>query len=151
MWVNLLLIVTLLILLMLPKPLVAEAPEVELKDLPIIEMIKRVAPTFNQDPDLIKKIIWCESGGKDLEHDGGYGQGVTGIHKRTFDYWLIAYEKEYEETLEYVSTYDQIKMMSYAFSKGYANQWTTYVAYKKGGEYTFYSKLMKKTYTARCK
>ncbi|MCF7843893.1 hypothetical protein K9M47_03270 [Candidatus Gracilibacteria bacterium] len=153
--VHLLLIAILLIVFLFPKDLIAEdivtSPTISNKDLSVIEMIENIAPTFNQDPNLIKKIIWCESGGKDLQHDGGHGQGVTGIHKKTFDYWLIAYEKEYNETLNYVSTYDQIKMMSFAFSKGYANQWTTFVAHKKGGEYTFYSRLMGKTYTAKCK
>lgn len=117
----------------------------------VSEMVATIAPKFNQDPQLITKIIMCESGGKIQSHDGGRGLNITGIHDATFNGWLKEYEKEYNETLNKDSNYDQIKMMSWAFSKGYSNQWTTYVAYMNGGEYTFYSKMLGKTFTARCK
>ena len=117
----------------------------------IAELTEKIAPAFNQDPKLIEKIIYCESGGKIQSHDGGRGFNITGIHDATFNGWLKEYEKEYHETLNKDSSYDQIKMMSWAFSKGYSNQWTTMVAYKNGGEYTFYSKLLKRWFTARCK
>lgn len=118
------------------------------------ELILEIAPKFNQDPQLIKKIIYCESGGKVKSHDNGRGTNITGIHNTTFDYWLKKYkETYYNEELNKNSTYDQIKMMSWAFSQGeeYRRAWTTYVAYKNGGTYTFYSKLLEGTYTARCK
>jgi|SRR6187551_677047 len=117
------------------------------------EMIQEIAPKFGQDPELIAKISYCESHFKDVIHDGGHGKGVTGIHKKTFDYWLIAYTKETGETLNYDSSYDQIKMMSWAFSKGdkYRNQWSTYVAYMEGGTYSFYSNLLEGHYTVYCK
>lgn len=125
---------------------IAEKPQT------VPEMIQEIAPQFGQDSDLISRIAYCESKFRDVIHDGGHGKGVTGIHKKTFDYWLIQYEKETGETLHYDSSYDQIKMMAWAFSKGesYREQWTTYVAYKNGGEYTFYSNLLKGTYTAKC-
>lgn len=117
------------------------------------EIIEDVAPRFGQDPKLISKISYCESKHQVVSHDGGRAVNVTGIHNTTFDQWLKNYEKEQGETLDKHSTYDQVKMMSWAFSKGdkYRNQWTTYVAYKNGGTYTFYSKLLKGTFTARCK
>lgn len=119
----------------------------------ISEIIDEVSPMFDQDPALIYKISYCESNHKDEVHDGGYGKGVTGIHKRTFNLWLINYKKETGETLNYDSSYDQLKMMAYAFSKGesYRRQWSTYVSYKNGGVYSFYSKLLKKNFTVRCK
>ena len=119
----------------------------------IEEMILEIAPRFEQDPALISKISYCESKHKEVVHDGGYGLGVTGIHKKTFEGWLPLYQKEQGETLNYASSYDQLKMMSWAFSKGdsYRNQWTTYVAYKKGGTYSFYSRLLKGNFTVRCK
>ena len=126
-------------------------PVVEIKEPTIVELTEKIAPAFNQDPKLIEKIIYCESGGTIQSHDGGRAFNITGIHDTTFNYWLKEYEKEYNETLNKDSSYDQIKMMSFAFSKGYANQWTTMVAYKNGGSYTFYSKLLGKTFTARCK
>ena len=116
-------------------------------------MINRIAPTFGQDPELISKITWCESRHEVVSHDGGRAKNITGIHNSTFKGWLPAYEKEMGETLDVHSTYHQIKMMSWAFSKGesYRKKWTTYVAYINGGSYTFYSKLLKGTFTAKCK
>src|SRR5205085_2543394 len=128
------------------ETIVSEDPQQATVVLPaemtIEEMILDVAPRFNQDPALISKISYCESKHKVVDHDGGYGKGVTGIHKRTFEGWLPAYRKDTGETLDYGSSYDQLKMMSWAFSKGnaYRNQWTTYVAFTKGGTYSFYSK-----------
>lgn len=129
-----------------------EAPEAPLQR-SITEMIDYLAPRFNQAPELIYKITYCESKHKIVSHDKGRGTNITGIHDDTFNRWLPLYEKEQGETLDKNSTYDQIKMISWAFSKGddYRNQWTTYRAYKNGGEYTFYSKLLKGWYTARCK
>lgn len=128
---------------------VTEEPIYETVD----EIIEDIAPRFGQDPKLISKISYCESKHKVVSHDGGRAVNVTGIHNTTFDSWLKTYEKEQGETLDKHSTYDQIKMMSWAFSKGdkYRNQWTTYVAYTNGGTYTFYSRLLKGTFTARCK
>ena|SRR3990167_9913691 len=115
-------------------------------------MIQEISPRFNQSPTLISKIMWCESNHKVALHDNGAGKGVTGIHKNTFRGWLPLYEKEWSETLRYDSSYDQIKMMSWAFSKGnsYRNQWTSYVAYTNGGTYAFYSKLLKKDFVVKC-
>lgn len=119
----------------------------------VIEIIGEIAPRFGQDPKLIEKITWCESHHEVKSHDGGRGTNVTGIHDKTFDGWLPLYEKEQGETLDKASTYDQIKMMAWAFSKGdgYRNQWTSYVAYTNGGIYSFYSKLLKAHFTVKCK
>lgn len=126
---------------------VIEAPKT------VIEIIGEIAPQFEQDPKLIEKITWCESHHEVKSHDGGRGTNVTGIHDKTFDGWLPLYEKERGETLDKASTYDQIKMMSWAFSKGdsYRNQWTTYVAYMNGGTYSFYSRLLEAHFTVKCK
>ena len=117
------------------------------------EIINEVAPKFGQDPKLISKITFCESSHKVQSHDGGRAYNITGIHNTTFNYWLKQYEKEMNETLDINSTYDQIKIMSWAFSKGdkYRNQWTSYVSYTNGGTYTFYSKMLGKTFTAKCR
>jgi len=116
-------------------------------------MIEEIAPKFGQDPKLISKITWCESQHKVANHDGGRGINITGIHDKTFKSWLPMYEKEMGETLDIKSSYDQLKLMSYVFSKGesYRRQWTTYVAYINGGTYTFYSKLLNGKFTAKCK
>lgn len=117
----------------------------------IPDIIDYVAPKFDQNPALIKKITLCESGWKIVDHDNHAGVNVTGIHDSTFNGWLPDYEKDQHETLNIDSSYDQLKMMSWAFSKGYANKWTTYVAYQNGGTYTFYSASLKKTFTVHCK
>lgn len=118
----------------------------------VVEIIDYVAPQFNQDPKLISKISYCESGHTKKNHDNNRGYNVTGIHDKTWYGWLPLYEKERGETLDIDSTFDQLKMMSWAFSKGssYRNQWTTYVAYTNGGIYTFYSKLLKAWFTVKC-
>lgn len=123
------------------------------KEKTIEEMVLEIAPRFGQDPALISKISWCESHHEVKVHDGGYGVGVTGIHKKTFEGWLPKYKADTGETLNYDSSYDQLKMMSWAFSKGesYRDDWTTYVAYTKGGTYSFYSKLLKGHFTVYCK
>lgn len=131
-----------------------ETIEAKRAKMTIPQIIEEVSPIFGQDPKLISKVAYCESHFKVVDHDGGYGMGVTGIHRATFNSWLIKYKKESNgETLNYNSSYDQLKMMAWAFSKGdsYRNQWTTYVAIQKGGSYSFYSKLLQKNFTVRCK
>lgn len=133
-----------------------EVKTIELQAAPVpdtvVGMIDYIAPQFGQDPQLISKIAWCESGHKVKSHDGGRAVNITGIHDRTFDGWLPLYKADRGETLNKDSTFDQIKMMSWAFSKGssYRNQWTTYVAYTKGGTYAFYSRLLKDHFVVKC-
>ena len=117
----------------------------------IPQMIQEIAPRFGVDPKIISIVSKCESGWKVVEHDGGHGNGITGLHKATFKLYLKKYELKHNETLNYDSSYDQLKMMSYMFSIGQARQWTAYRAYMNGGTYSFYSKLLKKHFTARCK
>lgn len=131
----------------------AQATIITPEEMSVDEMINSIAPRWNQDPKLISKISWCESHHEIKVHDGGYGLGVTGIHKKTFEMWLKEYQIENGETLDYGSTYDQLKMMTWAFSKGesYRDDWTTYVAYMNGGVYSFHSKLLKADFTVYCK
>lgn len=148
------LFLVILSLLVLPQRGIAEPVHIveaqRIVDQTIPEMIQEIAPRFGEDPKLIEKITWCESHWKIAVHDGGYGKGITGLHSGTFKLYLPAYEKETGETLNYDSSYDQLKMMSYMFSIGEARQWTTYRAYKNGGTYSFYSHLLKKNFTVRC-
>ena len=117
-----------------------------------VEMVHYIAPQFNQDPEEIKQIIWNESNFRIQLHDGGRAKNITAIHDRTFKSWLPQYEKEMGETLNMHSQFDSIKMMSWAFEKGYKTAWTTAVACdSKDGTYSFYSNLMGKHYTVICK
>ncbi len=116
----------------------------------IPELIDYIAPQFGQSPELIKKIAWCEANYRHFPiHDGGQGVGTTGILKTTFNGWT----KQMGRTdLKYESNYDQLYVMAWAFSQGenYRDDWTTYVAYQKGGSYTFIDRYGVK-HTARCK
>lgn len=145
-------LVAIILLLSSTSSISADTPPVkQLKDYSVVELINYVAPMYGQDPELIGKITWCESGNIVASHDGGQGKNVTGLHDETFDVFLPAYIKKYGETLDKKSTFDQLKMMSFIFSLGEKERrlWTTYVAYKNGGSYTFPYKG--KPYTAHCK
>lgn len=123
----------------------------DINDYTVAELIDYVAPLYGQEATLIGKITWCESGNKIRSHDGGKGLNITGIHDETFADYLPLYEARYHETLNTASTLDQLKMMSFMFSLGEKERrlWTTYVAYKNGGQYTF--PYNGKLFTARCK
>jgi hypothetical protein len=60
--------------------------------------------------------------------------------------------KIYGEELDYDSQFDQLKLGIYALSKPeLAREWSTYVAIKKGGTYSFYSKQLKQNFTVKCR
>lgn len=151
------LIAVFVLIITISVPVMAQAPELtweqKVSNMSVKEMIDYIAPQYNQDAKLINKISYCESRHQlNVVHDGGYGKGVTGIHRATFDGWNIMFEKEFGFKLNYDSPFDQLTMMSYVFEKGdsYRNQWTTYVAYVNGGIYFFYSNLLKNYFTVRC-
>ena len=124
------------------------------RDLNTADMIYCASIEFAQDPSLISKISWCESKHKISSHDGGRGVNMTGIHDATFERWNNEFEKEYGYRLDRKSTFDQFRMMAYAFSKGesYRDDWTTYVAYMRPDHtYSFYSTLLEGYYTVVCK
>lgn len=98
-------------------------------EIPIKEIIKCIAPAYGQDSKLIDRVVFEESSYNTIaNHDGGQGKGVTGLHKTTFDWWYPKYLKETGENLNYESNLDQLKLMSWAFSKGesYRMAWSTY-------------------------
>lgn len=113
-----------------------------IESMTVPEMIEYIAPQFGQPTKAIKTIVCSESNFLVLPHDGGRAVNVTGIWDTTFDGWLPQYEKEMGETLNKKSTFDQLKMMSWAFSKGdsYRYQWSTYHAYVNGGQARIWSR-----------
>ena len=101
------------------------------------DIIKEKSEKYNLNYSMMSKVIFCESGFQtNANHDGGRGKGVTGFHRATFNTWMARYFKETNQTLNYDSAYDQIELMSWAFTKGesYRDDWTSYNKLIRYGE-----------------
>ncbi len=129
-----------------------EVPVIDLEAMSVPELIDYIAPQYGADPELVKKIAFCEASYRtdNVIHDGGRGKGTTGILLNTFNYWKIKLDLP---ELRYESNYDQLVMMSKAFATGeeYRWAWTSYRAYKNDGTYTFYSSYEHRWITVYCK
>lgn len=139
-------------------PLITAQPEqaepvIDVNTMSIIEQIDYINKDDTELSRLIKSVDKCESGHAIKSHDGGLGVGSIGLHRDTFNRWLSEYQNDTNETLNYESNFDQLKMASWAFSKGesYRDDWTTYVAIRNGGVYKFYSKKLDRQFTVYCK
>ncbi len=148
-WLLLFLIIFVLTLFYSPRALEADirpqTPSTGLIDAYMRGYSKEYGSSYND----LKKVANCESGMQEKPKPGDHGlaNGIMQFHEDTFK----GMSKEMGESLSYESAHDQIKVAAWAFSKGYGNQWTTYVALKNGGEYTFYSKTFGKNITVYCK
>lgn len=126
----------------------AEAPELPLKEQSIENVVTYFAKENGVDHELLLKVMECEShGNPNTVGDGGRSRGIFQIQKPTWD----RFTKGMGETLDYTSSFDQAKVAAWAFANGHGNEWTTAVAIKKGGTYSFYSKQLKQHFTVRCK
>src|SRR3990167_512271 len=100
------------------------------------------------DPKLISKVIECESQWKEnAVGDGNRAYGLFQYHKASFK----NHAKLYGEELDYYSSFDQIKLGTWAIANGMGREWTSFRAIKNGGTYSFYSKLLQKNFVAKCK
>lgn len=130
----------------------AQAPDSSLKDKTIKEQVEFFSVLYETDSQVVNKSIECESkGNHDAVGDGGRSKGIAQIQVPTWKDLEQKYNKEFAEDLDYTSRFDQIKLMTWSFANGYGNKWTSYVAIKNGGKYSFYSKQMKRHYTVICK
>lgn len=140
----------------------AEAPSKIEGTKPIIIIEKVITPidyiykwadfykATEQDKIELKKVGYCESHmGKDLNGDKGLATGLFMYHIGT---WIKA-EKLIGEDLDINSIHDQAKMTAFIWVNypQWKTQWTTYVAYKNGGTYSFYSRVLGGYYTVVCK
>lgn len=126
--------------------------ELQIDEMPYTIQINHFAKLYGVDDRLVNKVIECESGGiHNVVGDGGRSKGIAQIQKPTWNWMVSMYNKEYKENLNYNSSFDQIKLTTYMISKGEGHNWTTYVAIKKGGTYSFYSSQLKKHFTVKCK
>lgn len=116
------------------------------------EQAEFFAQQYGVDSLLVKKIIKCESRWDiNAEGDSGLSNGIAQFQKSTFERMEKEFVKDYRHDLDYNSSFDQIKLLSYAISKGWGNEWTAYRAIKNGGTYSFCSKQLKKCFKVYCK
>lgn len=110
-----------------------------------VETIKKYSQEYNIDENLLYSIIKCES---------GFNQNAVGLHGEvTMAQFLpstfYGQAKKMGEQLDIKSYHDTIKLTAYSLANGDGKLWTTYVAIKNGGKYTFTDKKGT-VYTARC-
>ena len=107
---------------------------------------------YGTDSSIVKKVVECESNfNPNASGDGHHSKGIAQFQKPTWDYLLGEYQKQYNEELDYKSSYDQIKLLAISIDEGYGNRWTSYRAIKNDGKYFFYSSQMKRHYIVTCK
>lgn len=117
--------------------------------------INKYGNEYKSDMSILNAVIRCES---------KYNQNAKGDFKNG-KYLAIGLGQYHEETWErhtklsglggsrYIEE-DQIKQLAWTFANGseeMKEEWTSYRAIKNGGEYTFYSKQLQKTFTVKCK
>lgn len=111
------------------------------------ELVTKYAQVYNVNSKIMLAMMRCESSGNQSAiGDGGRAKGLYQYHTGTWE----RIEKKLDKDMDINSEHDQIHMTAYALSQGMGSQWTSYVAIKNGGTYSFYSKLMKQHYTVKC-
>ena len=110
-------------------PLPTQVPIIDTQRVMTIpEVIHEMSTTYGVNEKMLSEVIFCESSFRQgVSHDGGQGVGVTGFHRDTFDDW----NKRFGLDLNYYSSYDQVKLMAIAFTKGenYRDDWSSYRRY----------------------
>lgn len=127
----------------------AQAPTLEIQDYSVTKLIEYFSGVYNQDPKLLKRVAECESHlNQNAKGDSGLATGLYQYHKGTWEH----FSKLKGEVLDINSAYDQAKLTAFIFSleEVYRKHWTSYVAIKNGGKYSFYSKLLKKHFVVSC-
>ncbi len=114
-------------------PLPVKPPVLDIdRVMTVPEVIHEMSTTYGVNEKMLSEIIFCESSFQQgVSHDGGQGVGVTGFHRDTFNGW----SRRFGLDLNYNSTYDQVKLMAIAFTKGeeYRDDWTSYRRYATYG------------------
>jgi hypothetical protein len=129
-------------------PIVVEIP---LAERSTMEQIDYYAELYDVDPNLMKSIIKCESKFKpnakgDYKNGKYLANGLLQYHSESF----IRHSKALGEELDYYSPLDQIKLGTFAISKGHGREWSSFRAIKNGGTYSFYSRLLERDYVVEC-
>ena len=134
--------------LFITNPLqIAQAEQSITTEYSTTELIKKYAQVYNVNSKVMLAMMRCESSGNQSAiGDGGRAKGLYQYHTGTWE----RIEKKLDKDMDINSEHDQIHMTAYALSQGMGSQWTSYVAIKNGGTYSFYSRLMKQHYTVKC-
>jgi hypothetical protein len=126
----------------------AEAPELPIQDQSIENIVRHFALQEGVDEEIMLKMMDCESdGNQSAVGDGGRAKGVFQFHEETFN----RMEKKMGEDLNKSSAFDQAKLASWAVANGMGNEWSSYRSIMNGGTYSFYSRLLGKSFTVHCK
>lgn len=126
--------------------------ELEITEQSYVEQIDYFAEIYNVDSSLIRKIVDCESGGKiNAIGDGHRSHGIAQFQKATWDLLEKKYYDKYNQHLDYQSSFDQIALLTFSVANGYGTNWTSFVAIKNGGKYSFWSSQMNRHYTIYCR
>lgn len=148
-------IVFLAILSLLVSPQRGLSEELQILDLPnttIKTQIDFFSNLYNTDAVIVEKVIKCESSeNHSAVGDGGRSKGIAQFQEPTWKNLEQKYNEEYGEDLNYHSSFDQIKLVTWSIAHGYGNNWTAYRAIKNGGKYSFYSFQLQKHFTIVCR
>ena len=130
----------------------AQAPNSPIWEKTVKEQVEYFSKIYDVDPNLVNKVIECESGGNHkVIGDGGRSKGIAQIQEPTWRDLEQKFNTQYDEDLHYMSQFDQLKLTTWSIANGHGNRWTAYRAIKNGGKYSFYSKQLKKHFTVYCK
>lgn len=104
-------------------PVYAQSPEVPLNQRTLPEIVTHFADQYHVSTNVMFSVMKCESGGNQKAiGDNGHAFGIYQFHRPTFD----GFSKEFGESLDINSAYDQAKLASWAISQGYGYHWTCY-------------------------
>lgn len=103
---------------------IAQAPLEVQKELTPKEQLEVFAQEYGASFTELDRVAKCESGYRMVYGDGGLAYGVFQYHRPTFE----AFSKVKGEKLDYYSSYDQMKLTAFIFSKGekYKYHWSCY-------------------------
>ena len=111
-------------------------------------IVTHFADVNGLDTKLALAVMRCESNGvQSTVGDGGLSKGIFQYQNETWE----RHSKEFGETLDINSPYDQARLATWAIANGKGNEWTAYRTIKNGGTYSFYSRQLKKHFTVTCR
>lgn len=125
------------------------------------DLIIKYAAIYEADKTELIKVGSCESHlgklkGGDYKNGVYLARGLFMYHKGTWNKAVSLFKKEMNQPdriFSIDSIEDQAEVTAFIWAKhpDWKKQWSTYVAYKNGGTYSFYSRVLEKYFTVTCK